>query len=346
MKKLIYIIGIILTAALLTDSVKAIDYCSYTYDEVTIDVYNSLDGYAGTGFLAKRKLYVVTSIPKSDVNIEYVVEEMIADYFNYSKGFTCSNVYLNMNTVHKGGMTVKRYFFSTDSKDSSEVLQGIKKHNNNVCTYQSSDGQCSLRVVNTSSGEIKFDMSQYIQDASGGCKNNLTKEDFLDNGKFKCLNQAVTNTCEDNGVKQIVFSKSEGTCQGTAIKGDDSSTVTPPSVPTTPSTPSNTGDGDTAGCAILGSKTITLINKVYNYFIWIVPLLVVVFSIIDFVKVVGIGDEKLFKQAQTNLLKRIVIGIIFFLVPMLVKLLIHLTGITETFTDGDNIINTISCVFK
>lgn len=341
MKKLIYIVGIILTATLLTDSVKAIDYCSYTYDGVTIDVYNSLDGYVGTGLLAKRKLYVVSTTPSA----YYIIEDMNAESFNYGTGFTCSNIYVRFKVRNDHG-TTKYYFFSTDSKDSSEVLQGIKKHNNNVCTYQSSDGQCSLRVVNTSSGEIKFDMSQYIQDASGGCKNNLKKEDFLDNGKFKCLNQAVTNTCEDNGVKQIVFSKSEGTCQGTAIKGDDSSTVTPPSVPTTPSNPSNTGDGDTAGCAILGSKTISLINKVYNYFIWIVPLLVVVFSIIDFVKVVGIGDEKLFKQAQTNLLKRIIIGIIFFLVPMLVKLLIHLTGITETFTDGDNIINTISCVFK
>ena len=42
----------------------------------------------------------------------------------------------------------------------------------------------------------------------------------------------------------------------------------------------------------------------------------------------------------------IIIGIVFFLVPILVKLIINISGITETITDGDNIIKTIACILK
>lgn len=103
------------------------------------------------------------------------------------------------------------------------------------------------------------------------------------------------------------------------------------------------------GCDMLGgegSATIKIIKKLYGYFTWIIPILVVVLSILDFVKVVGAGDDKDFKKAQNNLAKRIIIGIVFFLVPLIVSLFINISGITDNFTNGDSIIETITCVLK
>ncbi|MDD3453407.1 MAG: hypothetical protein PHN42_03975 [Bacilli bacterium] len=108
-------------------------------------------------------------------------------------------------------------------------------------------------------------------------------------------------------------------------------------------------DIDTSVCSILGgenSDTILIIREIYNYFTWIIPVLIVVLSILDFVKVIGSGDDKDLKAAGNNLIKRIIVGVAFFLVPLLVKLFINISGITENITDGDSIVAIISCVLK
>lgn len=100
------------------------------------------------------------------------------------------------------------------------------------------------------------------------------------------------------------------------------------------------------GCEIFGDTMVELIHKVYGYFKWIIPVLIVVLSMLDFVKVVGTGKDDDFKKAQNNLIKRIILGVVFFLVPTIISLIISFSGITEQFTNGDSIMEAVTCILK
>ena len=100
------------------------------------------------------------------------------------------------------------------------------------------------------------------------------------------------------------------------------------------------------GCEIFGDTLVDVIRQIYGYFKWIIPVLIVVLSMLDFVKVVGTGKDDDFKKAQSNLLKRVVLGIIFFIVPTLISLVINFSGVTEQFENGDSIVEAVTCILK
>ena len=48
-----------------------------------------------------------------------------------------------------------------------------------------------------------------------------------------------------------------------------------------------------------------------------IPVLVIVLSVIDFMKVVVNGDEKIYAEAWNKFIKRVIVGVIILLVPIL-----------------------------
>lgn len=112
----------------------------------------------------------------------------------------------------------------------------------------------------------------------------------------------------------------------------------------------NEGENDNPeykyGCDIFGDTLVDIIRQIYGYFKWIIPVLIVILSMLDFVKVVGTGKDDDFKKAQNNLLKRVVMGVLFFLIPTLISLVINFSGITEQFENGDSIIEAVTCILK
>lgn len=115
---------------------------------------------------------------------------------------------------------------------------------------------------------------------------------------------------------------------------------------------SDDSDGDVVtpdyekGCGIFGNTIVGIIKNIYGYFKWIIPTLVVILSMLDFFKVVGTGKDDDFKKAQNNLIKRIILGIVFFLVPTLISIIINFSGITESIEDGDSIWNAVTCILE
>ena len=77
-------------------------------------------------------------------------------------------------------------------------------------------------------------------------------------------------------------------------------------------------------------NTNKFLKKVWGMLKVIVPVLVIVLSIADFLKVLIISDEKNYKEAYTRLLKRIAVGIILFVLPALIKLVLDLAGLQDT----------------
>lgn len=70
-----------------------------------------------------------------------------------------------------------------------------------------------------------------------------------------------------------------------------------------------------------------LINEILQYPKIIVPMLVIVFGTVDFAKAVIAGKEDEMKKAQKTFIKRVIIGVAFFFIPVFVDILMSLADI-------------------
>ena len=85
----------------------------------------------------------------------------------------------------------------------------------------------------------------------------------------------------------------------------------------------------------------TLVGKLLNIFRIVIPILVVIFGMVDLGKaVVGSKDDDI-KKAAKQLLMRFIAGLVIFFIPELVKAAFGLLGNTID-SDYENCINYIS----
>lgn len=71
-----------------------------------------------------------------------------------------------------------------------------------------------------------------------------------------------------------------------------------------------------------------LLNKIFDYVKIIGPILVVVLSSIDFLKVILNGDDDAMKKAQKKLGVRLILAALLFFIPLLVQAMLSWFGIT------------------
>lgn len=84
--------------------------------------------------------------------------------------------------------------------------------------------------------------------------------------------------------------------------------------------------------AIFGSKDNPnsiryLVDEILQYPKIIVPILVIIFGMLDFAKAVIVGKEDEMKKAQNTFIKRLVIGVAFFFIPIFVDVIMDLADI-------------------
>ena len=77
-----------------------------------------------------------------------------------------------------------------------------------------------------------------------------------------------------------------------------------------------------------------LLQQVFTFIKVLGPILVVVLSSSDFIKVIAKGDDDAMGKAQKKLFTRLVLAILLFLVPTLVEVILDLFGLTSTGTCG------------
>lgn len=97
-------------------------------------------------------------------------------------------------------------------------------------------------------------------------------------------------------------------------------------------TNTNVGGNECNKEAIFGSKSDPnsisyLVNEILQYPRYIVPALVIVFTSIDLFKAVIAGKEDEMKKAQSTAIKRVIVAVIVFLVPMIVNIIMYLADI-------------------
>ncbi len=65
-----------------------------------------------------------------------------------------------------------------------------------------------------------------------------------------------------------------------------------------------------------------LLQQIFDYMKMAVVILVFAFSVIDYAKAIAAQNQDAFKKANVNFLKRIIFGIIFFLIPTIINLIL------------------------
>ena len=73
---------------------------------------------------------------------------------------------------------------------------------------------------------------------------------------------------------------------------------------------------------LIDSSTKKLINDILKYPRYAVPAIIIVLGSLDFFKAVIAGKEDEMKKAQRTFIKRVIIGVAVFLVPLLVNVII------------------------
>ncbi len=91
------------------------------------------------------------------------------------------------------------------------------------------------------------------------------------------------------------------------------------------------------GCGDL-PKTTALVKQIYGLIKYLIPVLIIGLSIVDFLKVLLSGEEKVYKEAWSKFVKRIMIGIVILLLPILLRIVINISGVLEDYgVDNDSI---------
>lgn len=106
---------------------------------------------------------------------------------------------------------------------------------------------------------------------------------------------------------------------------------------------------DDSVCGLLGgenSATAAIIRKIYGYIKVIIPVLIIALGMADFIKVVMSGKDDDMKKALSNFGKRIILAVVFILLPILISLIINLSGLSTQYPSLNGGIKTIVCIFK
>lgn len=91
-------------------------------------------------------------------------------------------------------------------------------------------------------------------------------------------------------------------------------------------------DRDSDCNGLLGPDMSKIVKNLFTFVQYLGPVLIAVFSIMDFIKASVAGDEGQLKKAGERLGKRIVCGILLFFVPLICSILLDFGGITLTDT--------------
>ncbi len=77
------------------------------------------------------------------------------------------------------------------------------------------------------------------------------------------------------------------------------------------------------GCPeLIGSDMQKLLKNVVNVLRIMIPIILNVFGVIDFVKAIFANDEDKMKKAQSIFIKRLIIGVVIYLIPTVLKLIL------------------------
>lgn len=215
-------------------------------------------------------------------------------------------------------------------QDSEKTLSC--KYGNLIITYSADNFNHNSPCTNTT---VNFDQRNLSLDE---CPEKLYKTSTGGHGGNICV-----YTLSSSGGSSMEINLNEDEPIVDADDKDDSNNFIDSSDETTDKNPS-------VGCGILGgtdSKTVKLLSWFIKLIRLGIPIIIIIFGMIDFLTILFSGEDKTYKDAFSKFIKRILIGVIIVFLPYVIYFLVRISGV-DTQYGIDNfycgIIDTVSGV--
>lgn len=296
--------------------------CTYNVGDVSLVVtQNGEDNIITTiSGSDSTNVFKGASFDKSKSTIE-------KDDFYPAGSFKCSNVYAckfedTMN-ANVDGTVSTRWSLESDSnvKCIDKKSYSGKMKNALTCTYDNGKylagggDKCVVEVTEGSGNTLSIKKKK--------CSNvtvNLKADYYYDNGSFKCAKGIWGYETLYEGV--IVYTLANSSED---IPNNGFETIV--GEPEEPIVDDGKEDHDDDEQFVTDDETLKILMRIYDIIKILIPVLIIVLSTVDFLKVVIYDDEKNYKSAFDKLVKRLVIGVVFFLLPILISFVLKYSGL-------------------
>lgn len=102
-------------------------------------------------------------------------------------------------------------------------------------------------------------------------------------------------------------------------------------------------------CGMIGPKDgelVKILRQIYMYIKIIIPVLIIGLGIADLLKSLGTGKDDDLKKAINKFAKRIILAIVFILVPIIISILINISGVTSQYDKINDGIKSLFCIIE
>ncbi len=267
----------------------------------------------------------------------------------------CNGTCINLNAI-KSKTSDKNIKLKKISDSCTGPVIGMYNSKSHLYTYFRSytDGTSEWSLDGKNYGSI--DNTFMLKDGQNKTHqiklNNYLKENIFINGKVSCptaISRCVTN--ENNGYnyelstndticKNAEFSNRDGQLMGstsyqTALgeNSNDNAPILSEESERIEITECN-GKNSLLGDPNDEDSVAWILQKILNYIRIIGPLLVLLLSSVDFVKVIILADDEEMSKAQKRLIIRLVLAGLLFVLPPLVSVALEIFGLTSVNTCG------------
>lgn len=337
--KYIYFLVIVLTFFSTILNVKADDMgiCEYQYKGISIKVRQTSKKKVDVGWSGGTKDEYYKDGTYSVIDGKaYLFDTDISDKHFFNSGeFYCPqlNVIIekqNSKDYHSNDLYNVSIGIFTDKQLEKAQKKGKTIDKITTATKRSYISECSYRVDNSyiifepdAYGGAKVKEQSCLDDGAKCDASLLNSYDkFMVNGEFVCPDDSEI-------VLQKCYNKKNQFVRGHWLFKDEQGEISDECGIFEKTEPSKEDPTKASWWDSTDGNTEALAKKIYNMIKIIVPLLVIVLSIADYLKVLFVSEEKNYKAAFDKFIKRISVGIILFLLPVLISLILNIAGLGD-----------------
>lgn len=312
--------------------------CSYTIGNYEV-VYNvTANGSGGATFIRSESKIDKTNVLTylfNDAENAIISENFIKNsnqlycpstiYMKYNAGAS-TNVGVNLSFTKFSESKANASLNTANSTDNQKPFLKTENNSGKPCVYDGTmiQGTGNVPITITREGDsLKYELGNGYKVSNS----EITTEDFPMDKEGTC--PTIYIRCGSSGNdKYCYFYKDASSID--KIHGDNGQTGTDPVNPG-----QNNYDekldfnvSDDLDCdSIFSGRFGEFLKKVYNLLKFAVPIIILAFAIVDFIKAITAYDQTETKKAAIKLTKRLVIGVLIFVLPTILEFILKIAGI-------------------
>lgn len=270
-------------------------------EEETILYKCEYDNYTITVDLTNKKLLISNALAGLNVNYE-ISDELYRNWFSEERG--TDECLPTVSCTAKVG-TVVTYKIFNDSMEAKEA--GYDSCSVKVCAGDDCDSsEYSCMTYNKYITQLD---SLYAQAQANSTGNTYSEINKLE-AKLASLCKGVMNsyTYEENCVKACVHFESDLA----KIKITYGAGI---------------GDGGGSASCSLSKRIVGWIFKIVKWMRYLVPILLILLSVLDFIKAIASDSEDEMRKVGAKFVKRLIVAAIIFLLPLMLEFLLGIFNI-------------------